>query len=149
MAMFEVDGIGSLGAELRGFADGIDKLTDEMLIQGGEIVAEEWKREAEAAGHRDPKHSDHMINSIKPGKPKDSRSGYRYIEIFPRGNYPDRKDKNGQKISHAKVAAILNYGRSGMLGSGFVKKAEKAAEKQLQTLEDKLLDEYTKKKGLN
>lgn len=149
MAAFNVDGVGSLGSQLKSYADDLDSFTDELLIEGGQVIAKEWKREAENAGHRDPSHNDHMIDAIKPGKPKNNKYGDRTIDVFPRGTYPDRRDGNGQKISHAKVAAILNYGRSDLDGSGFVKKAEKAAEKQLQSLENSFLEEYTKKKGLN
>lgn len=149
MAGFEITGLHDLSRSLTAYANGLDELTDQLLVEGAEKITKEWKREAEAAGHRDPEHSNHMIDSIKPGKPKDNKYGERIIDVFPRGNYPDRRDGKGRKVSHAKVAAILNYGQSDLQGSGFVKKAEKAAEKQLQTLEDKFLDEYTKKKGLN
>lgn len=143
MATLDFSGLEQLGIAIEGYAGTIDDMTDEMLIEGGKIIAEEWKKAAELAGHRDESHAGkHMIDSIAPGRPETDKYGYRKIAVFPRGKYPDRRDKYGQPISFAKVAAILNYGRSDMDGSDFIKKAEAAAAQRLDTLVRETAEKY-------
>lgn len=149
MATFGFSGLETLGSQLESFADDLDEVTDQMLIEGGKIITEEWKTAAELAGHRDMSHGGkHMIDAIGAGAPETDKYGYRKVSVFPRGKYPDRRDKYGARISFAKVAAILNYGRSDLTGSDFVKKAEARAAERLDKLQQQTMDEYTKQKGL-
>lgn len=145
MATFEFGGIEALASSIAAYGDGLDELEDEILTDGGKIISDAWKQQAEAAGHRD---TGAMIKHISAGKPKTDKYGYRKIEVFPRGNYANRKDKYGKKISYAKVAAVLNYGRSNMQGSNFVKKAEAAAAPKLEKLEQEKHNKLLKEKGL-
>lgn len=149
MATFDCSGLNALGSQLESYADDLDEMTDQLLIEGGKIITEEWKNAAELAGHRDNSHGGkHMIDAIAAAPPETDKYGYRKVVVFPRGKYADRRDKYGAKISFAKVASILNYGRSDLHGSDFVKKAEARAAERLDKLQQQTMDEYTKQKGL-
>lgn len=149
MATLDFGGLDQLASQLEAYERGLDHTVDQMLVKGGKIIQQEWVSAAEAAGHRDESHAaKHMIDSIMPAAPETDKYGYRKVVVFPRGKYFDKFDRFHQRISFAKVAAILNYGRSNMPGSDFIKKAEKRASGRLDELQEQTMQDYAKEKGL-
>lgn len=146
MANIEFSGVSSLARQLTLMERGVDEMEDEILKEGAEIIKKEWKNEMERAGHRD---TGRLISAVKAQKVKTNKSGYKYVDVYPSGTYPDKFDGKGKRVRLGMVAAVLHYGRSDLEGSRFVTKAEKASEKKLQGLCDKKNKQFIREKGLN
>ena len=120
MAQFDGEGFDDLVADLNEKGELLSNVADEILLAGGEVVAEYIKTEAAAAGLRD---TGDMIDSTAPDKIKMSK-GVKSVKIYPLGK--DRK-----KVLNATKAFIHNFGSKKYKATHFfsiaVDKAEEPA----------------------
>lgn len=145
MAEISFDGVRELEKNLGALVGELDSIQDDMLEEGGKIIAESWKTELERAGHRD---TGRLISSVSVHR-KQLRTGDKSVEIYPKGNHPTHKDGKGKPMRMAAIAFILHYGRSGHSGSRFVTKAEMAAEAKIEKRITSLIKQKINEKGLN
>lgn len=123
-------------------ADKTDEIIPIVLKEGGEVVAEKVKQNLQAVIGKDTKH--------------DSRSTGELVEAL--GVTPAGIDKNGNhnvKVgfdeprkdgeSNAKIANIIEYGKSGQPAKPFLKPAKSSSRKAcIETMKRKLDEEISK-----
>lgn len=123
-------------------ADKTDEIIPIVLKEGGEVVAEKVKQNLQAVIGKDTKY--------------DSRSTGELIEAL--GVTPAGIDKNGNhnvKVgfdeprkdgeSNAKIANIIEYGKSGQPAKPFLKPAKSSSKKTcIETMKRKLDEEISK-----
>ena len=145
MARFDTSGLDDVFAQMQNLGEAAGEVADEMLISSAEIVKQAWKRAAQIHGH---KRTGGMIESIGyPKKPK-AIKGLRSIDIYPIGNTPGRKEKDGSPLRYAATAFRLHYGTSKHPGSHWIDTADRLSEKPVEENMQKMWEDHLKKKGL-
>lgn len=114
MARFDTSGLQGLINEMRRLEQDEGPVAEEMVNAAVAVIREEWRKSAEAHGHRD---TGAMIESIGFG-PGPVRAG----NILYRDVYPQGVDSDG--VRNATKAFILHYGCSRFPGSYWVDDAD-------------------------
>lgn len=117
MAKFNVTGMEAVIKDMARMGQQAGQIGEKMLVAGAEAVVQAWQTSIQSHGHID---TGAMLRNVKPTQPKmagDTLS----ITVYPQG-----KDSHG--VRNAEKAFIANYGRRHQKASGFVTKAEQAAE---------------------
>lgn len=143
MARFECKGIDDVIEELEHIGRDIGDLTDEMLLEGAEIVAQEWKASIERH-NVSPKSQ--MKKSVYHASKTEKHGDVTSIDIYPKGR---RRDKNGKllKTRNAEVAFIRNFGARGgkIPATHFIDEAVEISEEKTIAAFQKKMNEYVKK----
>lgn len=145
MAKIDTSGIDELCKQMDRLGASVDAARDEMLTEAGKIGVEKWKAAIQRAGHVQ---TGGLLRKVKATKPKRSKDGTAYVEVYPQGTHPTAKARDGKSMSYAGVAFTLNYGNSKLPGSRFVQAAETAMEKPIEKTCEEIMEKYIKKEGL-
>ena len=100
-----------------------DKLPEELLNEGADIVVEEWQKSADS--HM-VSHTGSLVNNIKKSNIKKAKGGGKMIAVYPRGSHPQKG--KGKRKRNADVAFILNYSSRYPSQNGWIENAEMKAE---------------------
>ena len=147
MGKIDTSGIDELCRQLDALSGtGAEAIGEELLAEAGKIGEEKWKAAIQRAGHVQ---TGGMLRKVKATKPKRSKDGAAYVEVYPQGTHPTAKARGGKAMNYAGVAFTLNYGSSKIPGSRFVQAAESAMEKPIEKACEEIMDKYLKKEGLN
>lgn len=137
MAKMDTEGMDALIEQMRRLGQDEGPVAEEMIRRGSEIIAEEWKKTAEAHGHRE---TGAMIASIKADGHPTHMGSFIYQDIYPRG-----KDKHG--VRNAEKAFILHYGRANAPGDYWVDEAEQKAKPAVQAACEEIWERFIASSG--
>lgn len=131
MAKFNVTGLELVIKDMHRMGEQSGAVAQEMLQDGASVVVDAWQTAIQSHGHVD---TGAMMRAVRPTKIK-SAGDMLTITVYPQG-----KDKRG--VRNAEKAFIKNFGRRHEHGSGFVTKAENAAEAPAQAAMEAVWDRF-------
>lgn len=105
MAQFVVEGLDGLIHSMEALENVTDEEWDGILEEQADYLATQLKLRGEAYGVGSGK----LLQTIKPGKPKEAKNGGRQIVVAPRGKRV-RGKKNPKTITNAQIAFHVNFG---------------------------------------
>lgn len=142
MARFDCSGIEQIIAEMERLGEDIGPLADDMLMEGAEIVADEWKKSADRHRLVD---TEQMRDSIGYPKKPERIGDIRSIDIYPQGRRKTKTGKPGPR--NAEVAFIKNYGAKGKDATHFIDEADEiSGEKIAEKFNKKMTDYINRRK---
>ena len=142
MAKFSSNGLDELMKDIAAFEGGIDSLGDEILDEGGDILARAQQEEVRTlwAG---PYSEGISPKSIKKGKITKTKDGKKIV-VSPKGSR-----KRGKKtVRNAEIAFINEYGTRGQPGRPAIRTANLKAESSIGKAAEDILDKHQKNHGL-
>ena len=119
-----------------------DKLPDELLNEGADIVVDKWKESAEA--HM-VSHTGSLVGHIKKSNVKKAKQGGKVITIYPTGTHPQKG--KGKRKRNADVAFILNYSSRYPGQNNWIGYAELTATPQVESKWQEIADKEISKIG--
>lgn len=138
------DGIDDLMLSMKEIADIPDDVKDEMLRAKAAVVVPAMKARAEAMGIRQNiPDGGRMIDSIKAGKPKSTKTG-RAVFVYPQGT----RTRGNTKTRNAEVAFVAEYGKKKVKPRPFMKEAVEASAEQAEKASLEVYDAFLKSKNL-
>ncbi|MGN0598920.1 MAG: HK97-gp10 family putative phage morphogenesis protein [Oscillospiraceae bacterium] len=143
MAKCYVSGIDELAMELKklGQLDN-DKLVEEMLEAGADVVIDEWKEGIKkAVKNKRGRSTGELLESVTTNKGIDKVGDVSAKTIYHAG-----KDSKG--VRNAEKAFILHYGKSGQAPTLFVDDVEAVAEDKAAEAMEQVFNDYLEKEGL-
>lgn len=115
MARFDTSGLDDIIQQMQRMKADEGPAAEEMVNAATEEIKKEWQLSAYVHGHVK---TGAMVNSIEPAGSAPVRAG----NVIYRDVYPQGSDEKGTR--NATKAFILNYGRSNLPGTYWVKEAE-------------------------
>lgn len=106
MAEFKAVGLDELSLSLQEIAEIPEDVQDEMLEAQGAVVARAQRESARRYGIYDPESGKHVADSIKPGRIKLDKRGYRVLYVYPAGS----RTRGETKTRNAEIAFVNEYG---------------------------------------
>ena len=137
MARFDTRGLDDLINQMQRMKQDEGPVAEEMVNAAVEVIKDEWKKSAEAHGHRD---TGAMIESVGIGKGPVRAGGIVYRDVYPQG-----KDAKGTR--NAEKAFILNYGCQRFPGSYWVDDADDNSAAPVQAACETIWDRFLKSEG--
>ena len=140
MPEISFSGLDSLELSMKEIAEIPDNVKDEMLQAQAAVVVPVMRARAQAYGLKD---TGLMIDSIKPGKPKKTKTG-RALYVTPQG-----KRRRGQKDTrNTEIAFIGEYGTKKVRARPFMREAVEATAEQAEQAALQVYDRWLKSKNL-
>jgi len=140
MPEISFSGLDSLELSMKEIAEIPDDVKDEMLQAQAAVVVPVMRARAQAYGLKD---TGLMIDSIKPGKPKKTKTG-RALYVTPQG-----KRRRGQKDTrNTEIAFIGEYGTKKVRARPFMREAVEATAEQAEQAALQVYDRWLKSKNL-
>lgn len=140
MPEISFSGLDSLELSMKEIAEIPDDVKDEMLQAQAAVVVPVMRARAQAYGLKD---TGLMIDSIKPGKPKKTKTG-RALYVTPQG-----KRRRGQKDTrNTEIAFIGEYGTKKVRARPFMREAVEATAEQAEQASLQVYDRWLKSKNL-
>ena len=140
MPEISFSGLDSLDLSMKEIAEIPDDVKDEMLQAQAAVVVPVMRARAQAYGLKD---TGLMIDSIKPGKPKKTKTG-RALYVTPQG-----KRRRGQKDTrNTEIAFIGEYGTKKVRARPFMREAVEATAEQAEQAALQVYDRWLKSKNL-
>lgn len=140
MPEISFSGLDSLELSMKEIAEIPDDVKDEMLQAQAAVVVPVMRARAQAYGLKD---TGLMIDSIKPGKPKKTKTG-RALYVMPQG-----KRRRGQKDTrNTEIAFIGEYGTKKIKARPFMRDAAAAAAEQVEQAAFGVYNAWLKSKNL-
>ena len=137
MARFDTSGLDDLISQMQKLGQDEGPVAEEMVNAAVDVIRGEWRKSAEAHGHRD---TGALIASIGLG-PGPIRAG----NIIFRDVYPQGSDSKGTR--NAEKAFILNYGCKRFPGSHWVDDADFNSAEPVQAVCESIWDRFLKSEG--
>ena len=145
MANMEVDGLNELAKTLSKLYNFTDEYGTELLTEGGNIIAKNIKNSAARYGHS---RTGRMIRNIQlKRKLSEDKYGTKFVTVEAPGTEP-RGKKKPRTMSNAQKAFWANYGTSKQAGTRFWNKGEQAADKEMQTVFERKIEQTYLEKGI-
>lgn len=140
MPEISFSGLDSLELSMKEISEIPDDVKDEMLQAQAAVVVPVMRARAQAYGLKD---TGLMIDSIKPGKPKKTKTG-RALYVAPQG-----KRRRGQKDTrNTEIAFIGEYGTKKVRARPFMREAVEATAEQAEQAALQVYDRWLKSKNL-
>lgn len=140
MPEISFSGLDSLELSMKEIAEIPDDVKDEMLQAQAAVVVPVMRARAQAYGLKD---TGLMIDSIKPGKPKKTKTG-RALYVTPQG-----KRRRGQKDTrNTEIAFIGEYGTTKVRARPFMREAVEATAEQAEQAALQVYGHWLKSKNL-
>lgn len=140
MPEISFSGLDSLELSMKEIAEIPDDIKDEMLQAQAAVVVPVMRARAQAYGLKD---TGLMIDSIKPGKPKKTKTG-RALYVTPQG-----KRRRGQKDTrNTEIAFIGEYGTKKVRARPFMREAVEATAEQAEQAALQVYDRWLKSKNM-
>ena len=142
MATCDIDlnGLSAFRLSLEQLAALPDEVVGQMLTEGAEVLAQAQRESAEAHGLR---RTGLLIESIRPGRPRRG-SGTSEISIAPEGT----RVRGRTVTRNAEIAYVNEYGKKGMTGTEFIKKANAQKQGAAIAAAEKIFNEWLDRIGL-
>ena len=126
MAKMSIEGFESLDDAFNRIADIPFEVTSEALTKMAGVAADKIKSSGESMGVRDPESNVHILDKIKPGKPKQTAGGG-YCAI----NFSGTRTRGKTKTRNAEIAFVNEYGKRGQDARPFIKTAMTGSEEAI------------------
>lgn len=145
MANLEVEGLNEM-AKIMSKLEGLpDEYAEELLTEGGNIIAKNIRNLAARFSHA---FTGNMIASIKLNrKIGEDKYGAKFVTVEAGGTERRGKEK-ARSMSNGQKAFWANYGTSKQAGTRFWNKGEQAAEKEMQAVFDRKVEQIYLEKGI-
>lgn len=140
MPEIRFEGLESLELSMKEIAEIPDSVKDEMLQAEAAVLVPVMRAKAQAYGLKD---TGLMIDSIKPGKPKKTKTG-RALYVTPQG----KRRRGKQNTRNAEIAFIGEYGTKKIKARPFMRDAAAAAAEQVEQAAFGVYDAWLKSKNL-
>ena len=142
MASFSVSGIDELQAAFGRIGEIPWSVTEEALNGMAEVAAAKVKAQGMAMGVRDPDSSVHILDTIKPVKAKEDKSGGHQDTTFS-----GKRTRHGKQIRNAEIAFINEFGKTGQparpfIGTGMAKNEEAITDPGAKVIGDWIENEF-------
>ena len=131
MAKFNVTGLELVIKDMHRMGQESGAVARQMLEAGAEVVVEAWQNAIQSHGHID---TGAMYRGVKPSQIKSAGDSLS-LTVYPQG-------KDGHGARNVEKAFIKHFGRKNEQGSGFVTKAEDAAEAPAQAAMEAVWDRF-------
>ena len=123
MANLVMSGFDELNDAFNRIGDIPFEVTAEALTEMATVAADKIKSTGEQMGVRDPESDVHVLDRIKPAKPKQTPGGGRCDITFS-----GTRTRHGIKTRNAEIAFINEYGKRGQDARPFIKTGMKDEE---------------------
>ena len=148
MARMEVEGIAELMLSMKEVAELPDSVAEDMLMAGGEIVAEAQRRHYNSM-LRD---TGTLAKSIKVSKMKKKRDDARFVTVYPQGKHHTYTDKNGKTktATNNDVAFVHEFGepKRGITAKGIMRMSNEETRDKTNAAQYEIYDRFLKSKNL-
>ncbi len=137
MARFSVDGLDRLILDLEDMAKIPDKVFDEMLLSGGEVIR---KAESQTAAEmlQGPYYKGAVAASVTLGKPRKLKNG-RCVYVTFNGT------QHGNRV--AEIAFVNEFGKKSQPARPFIKTAVESKAEEAEEAEAKVYDAWLRSKN--
>lgn len=116
MANLVMSGFDELNDAFNRIGDIPFEVTAEALTEMATVAADKIKRSGEQMGVRDPESDVHILDKVKPAKPKQTPGGGRCDITFS-----GTRTRHNIKTRNAEIAFINEYGKRGQDARPFIK----------------------------
>lgn len=140
---FKVNGIDELSLSLRELAELPPAVEDRMLQAGAAVVAAAQRKKVLAYGIYDRESTQHVADSIRPGKVKVNR-GERLLYVSPTGT----RKRGRTETRNSEILFVNEFGKRGQAARPAVKDANEACAEAMAQAQFRVYDEWLKSKGL-
>ena len=140
---FTVSGLDEFSLSLQELAALPDTVQDDMLEAGAEVVAKAQRDKVMAYGIYDRESTQHVAESIKPGKVK-VKKGRRVIYVSPTG----KRKRGNTETRNAEILFINEFGKRGQSARPAVRDANEACAEATTQAEFQVYDKWLKSKNL-
>ena len=140
---FTVSGLDEFSLSLQELAALPDTVQDDMLEAGAEVVAKAQWDKVMAYGIYDRESTQHVAESIKPGKVK-VKKGRRVIYVSPTG----KRKRGNTETRNAEILFINEFGKRGQSARPAVRDANEACAEATTQAEFQVYDKWLKSKNL-
>ena len=137
MAKLKISGLDDLNAAFAKISNIPFEVTGEALKEMADIAASEIKSSGETYGVRDPESDVHILDKIKPSKPKQTNDGGRCNV-----NFSGTRKRNGKRVRNAEIAYVNEYGKRGQPARPFIKKAIDNNTEKITTPAEKIIGDW-------
>ena len=134
-------GLDGLILDMQAVAELPDEVQDEMLNAQADIVVAAQKRAGQAMGVED---TGLTLRSIKKGKVKRSKEGYRVLYITPAGS----RKRGKKRVRNAEIAFINEYGDRDQKARPFIRTGNESSAAQATEAAMNIYDRWLKSKNL-
>ena len=143
MAQFVVEGLDGLIHSFEALERVSNDEWDGILKKEADHLTQQLKLRGRGYGVGSGK----LLQSIKPGKPKEAKNGGRQIVVAPRGKRV-RGKKNPKTITNAEIAFHVNYGGRNTTAVPYWSDTVEISQASLIKIAEDGLDEVLKKHNL-
>lgn len=154
MANINFHGLDELRLSIQQVAELPDEVIDEMLNAAADITVEAQRAEAGKLGkaYRNPGQTrDYSTGqtrgSIKKGRVKIDKEGYRVLYITPHGSRT-RGEKKPKTTRNAEIAFLNEYGTKTIRARGWMRKANELSAAEATAAQATVYDRFLKTKNL-
>ena len=116
MANLVMSGFDELDDAFNRIGDIPFSVTAEALTEMATVASDKIKSSGEQMGVRDPDSNVHILDKIKPAKPKPTETGG-YCAI----TFSGTRTRNGVKTRNAEIAFVNEYGKRGQDARPFIR----------------------------
>ena len=140
---FRVNGLDDFSLSLEELAALPDTVQDDMLLAGADVVAKAQKQKVLAYGIYDRDSTQHVADSIKPGRVK-VKKGQRVVYVTPTG----KRKRGNTETRNAEILFVNEFGKGGQAARPAVADANEACAEAMTQAEFEVYDQWLKSKGL-
>lgn len=140
---FTVNGLDEFSLSLKEAAELPNAVQDDMLEAGAAVVAKAQRDKVMAYGIYDRESTQHVADSIKPGKVK-LKKGERVIYVSPTG----KRKRGNTETRNAEILFVNEFGKKGQSARPAVHDANEASAEATTRAEFEVYDRWLKSKNL-
>ena len=140
---FTVRGLDEFSLSLQELAELPNAVQDDMLEAGAAVVAKAQRDKVMAYGIYDRESTQHVADSIKPGKVK-LKKGKRVIYVSPTG----KRKRGNTETRNAEILLVNEFGKQGQSARPAVHDANEASAEATTLAEFEVYDRWLKFKKL-
>lgn len=140
MATLELQGFEDLEDAFRRISEIPFEVTAEALDAMAEVAAEKIRSTGESMGVRDPESDVHILDRVKPRKPKKTEyGGYEMI------SFTGSRRRGNTTTRNAEIAFVNEYGKRGQPARPFIGTAMSRGADQIQDQAEKVIGNWIEK----
>lgn len=140
MASLELVGFDDLDAAFNRISDIPDEVTSTALTEMAKVAAVKIRAQGESMGVRDPESTVHILDKIKPKKPKITDSGG-YADI----TFSGTRMRGSKRVRNAEIAFVNEYGSRHQEPRPFIGTAMTRNEEQIAAPGTEIIGEWIEK----
>ena len=137
MATLELQGFDDLEDAFRRISEIPFDVTAEALDAMAAVAADAIRSTGESMGVRDPESDEHILDKIKPRKPKQTEyGGYEMI------SFTGSRTRGKTRTRNAEIAFINEYGKKGQPARPFIGTAMNRSADRIQDQAEKVIGDW-------